>query len=401
MITKGARTQGLPFRVSKQKTEKLKRVPFTEKLFQENWLQKFIFDHPQILPIEDIESDFAPLIPLGREIPTGVGFIDNLFISSDGYLTIVETKLWRNPEAKREVIGQIIDYAKELATWNFNKLDFEVKKKNQKGILQLINEFELIEEQDKHRLIDIIEKNLRRGRFLLLIVGDGIKESVEEMIEHLSTNAQILFTFGLIELQIYKVTDDNEDLIIIPNLIVRTKEITRAVIKIENNTQNIVTVETDFNERKQSKYSRNTITESDFFEQLSNNTDKQIANYAKQILNDAIKNGYYIDWKTSSFVVKLADPNGSGKMITLFFITRKGECGIGWSGNQLASLGIDKNIAYSFAANTAKLFKNVKQHNKNLDTWDNFIKLDELMSVYNNFWFEIEKFKNEIVRNTI
>ncbi len=39
-----------------------------------------------------------------------------------GYLTIVETKLWRNPEARREVVGQIVDYAKELSTWDVEEL---------------------------------------------------------------------------------------------------------------------------------------------------------------------------------------------------------------------------------------------------------------------------------------
>lgn len=43
----------------------------------------------------------APLLSLGREIPTPVGSIDNLFLSRNGYLVVVETTLWRNPEARR------------------------------------------------------------------------------------------------------------------------------------------------------------------------------------------------------------------------------------------------------------------------------------------------------------
>ena len=163
MINKGNRQQGTPYFISETNSFQLERIPLNEKHFQENWLQKIIHKNPQILPIDDIESGFAPLISLGREISTSVGYIDNLYISPNGYLTIVETKLWRNPEAKREVVGQIIDYAKELTNWNFTKLNDGVKNSSQlynnnsKGIIELIKDFEKIEEHEEFKIIDNIE----------------------------------------------------------------------------------------------------------------------------------------------------------------------------------------------------------------------------------------------------
>ena len=215
MIEKGNRSQGMPFSVSDHSTKKLERISLTEKVLQENWLQELIQANPQILPIDSIEVGFAPLLSLGREIPTKVGYIDNLFISPNGYLTIVETKLWRNPEAKREVVGQIIDYAKELTNWTFDDLNNAVKKCNPKklDIIEINEEFEPIEEHERSVLIDNIERNLKRGRFLLLIVGDGIRESVEDMIDYLSNTAQLLFTLGLVELQIYKDPFNDNSLI--------------------------------------------------------------------------------------------------------------------------------------------------------------------------------------------
>ena len=272
MINKGNRQQGTPYFISETNSLKLERVPLNEKLFQENWLQKLIHKNPQVLPIDEIESGFAPLISLGREISTSVGYIDNLYISPNGYLTIVETKLWRNPEAKREVVVQIIDYAKELTTWTFSKLNESIKVSNQlfnnnsKGIIDLIKEFDLIDENQEQIIIDNIDRNLKRGRLLLLIVGDGIRESVEEMVDYLSNTPQIQFTLGLVELQVYKNPNTETDLIVIPNLITRTREITRAIIKIENNSQNNqVLIETDFKEEKQkTNYTRTTISEDDF-----------------------------------------------------------------------------------------------------------------------------------------
>lgn len=78
---------------------RLRRVPFTEKVFEEGWLQGLIESYPELLPIAEIEPAFTPLISIGCEVETGVGVIDNLFLSPHGYFTIVETKLWRNPEA--------------------------------------------------------------------------------------------------------------------------------------------------------------------------------------------------------------------------------------------------------------------------------------------------------------
>ena len=43
-------------------------------------------------------------------------------MNGEGYLTLVETKLWRNPEARRTVVAQIIDYASHLSTWTYDDL---------------------------------------------------------------------------------------------------------------------------------------------------------------------------------------------------------------------------------------------------------------------------------------
>ena len=84
----------------------------------EQWLQELLYRHPEILPVDEFDDTFSPPIPIGREISTGRGPIDNLYVSPDGGLTFVETKLWKNPEKHRTVVAQIIDYAKEVATWD-------------------------------------------------------------------------------------------------------------------------------------------------------------------------------------------------------------------------------------------------------------------------------------------
>jgi hypothetical protein len=39
----------------------------------------------------------------------------------------VETKLWRNPEAHRTVVAQILEYAKNLTSWDYDSVDKAVK----------------------------------------------------------------------------------------------------------------------------------------------------------------------------------------------------------------------------------------------------------------------------------
>lgn len=404
MINKGNRQQGTPYFISETNAFQLERIPLNEKHFQENWLQKIIHKNPQILPIDDIESGFAPLISLGREISTSVGYIDNLYISPNGYLTIVETKLWRNPEAKREVVGQIIDYAKELTNWNFTKLNDGVKNSSQlynnnsKGIIELIKDFENIEEYEEYKIVDNIERNLKRGRFLLLIVGDGIRESVEEMVDFLSNTPQIQFTLGLVELQFYRNPNVEGELIAIPNLITRTREITRAIVKIENSTNGNVTIETDFIEEKVKPITaRTTITEDDFFEQLQQNTDYESAEFAKHILATVKEKGYFVEWRQGAFVAKILDPNGSGSKITLFVTDRKGLFYLMQSGDQLKRLGMSNEISLIYAKNTSELVKGLFPHPNHPDCWNKYATIKEIKPVFAEFMNEVDNYVENII----
>ena len=57
---------------------------------------------------------FTGPVPICTELSTPAGAIDNFMVTPSGLPVLVECKLWRNPEGRREVIGQILDYAKEL-----------------------------------------------------------------------------------------------------------------------------------------------------------------------------------------------------------------------------------------------------------------------------------------------
>ena len=52
-----------------------------------------------------------------------------------------------------------------------------------------------------------MNRNLRLGRFVLLIVGDGIHEGVEKMADFLNQTPQLQFTLGLVEMGLYALDD--------------------------------------------------------------------------------------------------------------------------------------------------------------------------------------------------
>jgi len=153
----------------KRAINKLKRISFTEKLFQENFLQNLIRENPEILPIAEIEPSFSPPISVGCEVESGSsGPMDNLLLSPQGNLTIVETKLWRNPEARREVVGQIIDYAKDVSKWTFEDLDKRVRDyqkqyyQSDEGVIEILKKQEDIDESEIPIIIDNISRNLQK-----------------------------------------------------------------------------------------------------------------------------------------------------------------------------------------------------------------------------------------------
>ena len=68
---------------------------------------------------------FLGPVPICIELNTPAGPIDNFMVTASGLPVLAECKLWRNPQGRREVVGQILDYAKELSRWSLS--DFSGK----------------------------------------------------------------------------------------------------------------------------------------------------------------------------------------------------------------------------------------------------------------------------------
>jgi hypothetical protein len=192
-------------------------------------IQTLVQRYPSCLPIAEIDPLFCGPVPICVELNTPAGSIDNFLVTPSGLPVLVECKLWRNPEGRREVVGQILDYAKELSRWSSSDLQREVSrrlKREGNPLLDLVREAG--HDVDEADFNDALTLNLRRGRFLLLIVGDGIREGVEAIAEYLQAHAGLHFTLGLVELPIYSGPDGIR--LIVPRVLARTQTITRTVV---------------------------------------------------------------------------------------------------------------------------------------------------------------------------
>lgn len=291
---------------------KLERILLSSKTFQENWLQELLEKEPNILPTASIDSIYAPLFCIGREIPMPSGFIDNLCISPKGYIVIVETKLWRNPEARREVVGQIIDYAKDLKFWNYEQLDGVYRnyhKKSSSLFEALVGEKYQMPENEA-TFIDITEKNIKNARFLLMIVGDGIREGVERMADFLNETPNMQYRLALCELEVYDLGNDTR--LVIPQLTTKTKIVDRGIIRIEEKTGSIVDIVMNQEEdiiTKEPRVKVDGLNYDEFYNRLKDKNTSVVKESLSDLLNDLDDLGFSYHIGSSECVISYILPS--------------------------------------------------------------------------------------------
>ena len=94
--------------------------------------------------------------------------------------------------------------------------------------------------------------------------------------------------------------------------------------------------------------------------------------------------GLTVTWPGASFGVKLPDPSGSGRLLTLFGVSRYGRIYIGWLASQLETLGLPQDIADEFAKDSADLF-GIKVHPTERGCWKGDISIGQLRPAYDSF----------------
>jgi len=346
-----------PHLVDEKNVRPLERIRFTDTDVNEAWLQRLLFDYPALLPARDLDPAFSPTIPLAREVPTPAGLIDLLLISPLGYLTLVETKLIRNPEARREVLGQILDYSKELSRWSYQDLTDAVRHAGGSQAPDPILDAVMrgagdTEDFDSEQFKRAVAHGLRHGRFLLLVVGDEISEQVEALVDYLQNFAHLQFTLGLISLALYR-TDASRPwpILVVPRVIARTTEIVRAIVRIEGGGDGttVTVVSTPIADTPTSP------SLEAFWEAFTAAHDSGSRKALEELFRALGTLGVQLDPVQSGIALRFADPGGSNAEFRLLRITNRGGVrGMTRLKRQIERAGYDGSIALRYVEAISK-----------------------------------------------
>jgi hypothetical protein len=140
------------------------------------------------------------------------------------------------------VVAQAIDYAHGMASWTYMDLQNAVQKSSvadgHKPPTSLYELFDEAAELDEAGFVDAVSRNLRLGRMLLLIVGDGIREGVESLSSFLQLHAGFHFTLGIVEMPVFRLPHGG--LIVQPRVLARTVNIERGIVKVADGHHAII-----------------------------------------------------------------------------------------------------------------------------------------------------------------
>jgi hypothetical protein len=334
-------------RLPSQSLRRLERKPFAERAaFDEAWLQNLIHDHPELLPIAEIEPAMVPVVAICKELGLPSGYVDNLLLTPTGDIVVVEAKLWRNPQARREVVSQILDYAKDLSGFSFDRLEAAVRTAREDVNTRLVDLVRMLDPQvDEASFVDAVSRNLRRGRFLLLIAGDGIQESAEQLAEFLQRHVSLQFTLSLVELAVWSLPGDRA-VLVQPRILARTVQIERAVIRSDagpSAPQARITPASP-------EATPLSLTEEAFFEglaRISPSLPDRLREFLKLLeplgIVADVKRGLTLKWKASD-----------GRMFNVGFITADGRLETDYVNWQAQSIG-RLDLAHRYQSDMARL----------------------------------------------
>ncbi|CAN5684022.1 hypothetical protein BH24ACT18_BH24ACT18_21830 [soil metagenome] len=203
-------------------------VEMTEQPYgTEDLLQKLLADYPNLLAGDQIDSN-APRrwLLVAREVSlaseeggSGRWSVDHLFLDQDAIPTIVEVKRSSNTQIRREVVGQMLDYAANAVVhWPVERLqaEFEANPEYEQDISDLLED----PEADTEEFWQKVKINLKAGKVRLVFVSDEIPTELRRIVEFLNQqmdSAEVL----AVEIKQY-VSQDSNLKTLVPRIIGQT-----------------------------------------------------------------------------------------------------------------------------------------------------------------------------------
>jgi len=172
-------------------------IEMTERPYDsEALLQKLLADYPALLAGGQVDGA-APrrwalikrevAVP-DREGSTGRWSVDHVFLDQDGIPTLVEVKRSTDTRIRREVIGQMLDYAANaVAYWPVESLraTFEAAC-TQRGATPDAILSDSLGHADADAFWQMVKTNLQAGRIRMIFVADDIPLELRRVVEFLN-----------------------------------------------------------------------------------------------------------------------------------------------------------------------------------------------------------------------
>ncbi|MGC2193162.1 MAG: hypothetical protein WA628_00705 [Terriglobales bacterium] len=163
----------------------------------EDKLQRLLHESPELIR----EDEDRPIVFTREAALPGSGYSDLIGVDSSGAVVLVETKLARNPGVRREVIGQIVEYAAYLWGQSYSFLDELFQQREGKSIFELLST--KVPDLDAEEFQTSVTATLAAGEFQLMIVVDQMNAELEKIIAYLSSRRAGL-TFKAVALPMYR-----------------------------------------------------------------------------------------------------------------------------------------------------------------------------------------------------
>jgi len=181
---------------------------------QENWklvqsyaygneveLQELLADSPDLIPAREMREGVSQLVAVVREYSVPIGAIDILGFTAEGEIAVIECKLANNPDIKRKVIGQVLEYGAALWGMSYEEFDQKIQERAGKTLAELVQSEVDDPEWDEELFRSNIESNLEEGNFILVIVVDEINDQLTRIIRFLNACGNPRFSFAALEMR--------------------------------------------------------------------------------------------------------------------------------------------------------------------------------------------------------
>lgn len=164
----------------------------------ETLLQKLLADHPDLLAGDQINVEeprrwllvTREMAVPGEQDGAGRWSLDHLFLDQDAIPTLVEVKRSSDTRIRREVIGQMLDYAANaVAYWPVEEVKARFESRCEADGLDPEAELAglLGGGQDASTFWQQVKTNLQAGRVRLLFIADEIPPELRRVVEFLNS----------------------------------------------------------------------------------------------------------------------------------------------------------------------------------------------------------------------